>query len=493
MSRGSRSLQDPATLVALLVLGQIVVWTLAPALSHTAPPLDVIESYMWGREWQVATFKHPALPSWVLEASYLLTGAYGWPAYLASQFFVAATFLLVFLLGRDMMGSERAAAGTLLLTGIAYYAWPTPEFNHNVAETPFWAALPFALWRAVERRSILWWAIAGAAAAGGMYAKFTTALLLATAAAWIVLDARARQALMTPGPWLGLAVFAVLIAPLMLWLVTHDFAPLKYAAHRTVQDSTGGVFGFLLNLLLNIAGMLVMLAVAGLFRRGAPIPQAAPEQQVDARARRCLLLFTAGPLVLAIVGAVISRTGLKSAWGSSMFNLIGLLALALVPGRIDARGLRRIAACAVVALTVVPIGYGLVIGLGPRFSSMATRVQWPQAEISDRIVKVWARETGRPLRIVAGDDWIAALVGLTAKDRPSILSRGETSLSPWITPDRMAAEGMLVVWDVRSKRIPASLVPIVASSRMGEEKFAWPRPGKQPPLVLGYAIVPPVR
>ena len=95
---------------------------------------------MWGREWVIATYKHPALPSWVLEASRILTGAVGWPAYLASQLFIAATFVFVFLLGRDLMGPQRAAAGTLLLTGVAFYAWPTPEFNHNVAETPFWAA-----------------------------------------------------------------------------------------------------------------------------------------------------------------------------------------------------------------------------------------------------------------------------------------------------------------------------------------------------------------
>jgi hypothetical protein len=51
-----------------------------------------------------------ALPSWVLEASRLVTGSIGWPAYLVSQLFVAAAYVFVFLLGRDMMGPERAAA-----------------------------------------------------------------------------------------------------------------------------------------------------------------------------------------------------------------------------------------------------------------------------------------------------------------------------------------------------------------------------------------------
>ena len=75
-------------MIALLVLGQMVAWTLAPAISHISPPLDVVESYMWGREWVVATYKHPSMPGWALEASYLLTGAYGWPAYIVSQLFI---------------------------------------------------------------------------------------------------------------------------------------------------------------------------------------------------------------------------------------------------------------------------------------------------------------------------------------------------------------------------------------------------------------------
>ena len=67
--RADQVLQSPAALVGLLVAGQIVAWTLAPTLTHLVPPLDVVEGYMWGREWVIATYKHPALPSWVLEAT----------------------------------------------------------------------------------------------------------------------------------------------------------------------------------------------------------------------------------------------------------------------------------------------------------------------------------------------------------------------------------------------------------------------------------------
>lgn len=159
-TRGTVSLTigavKPSTLVVLMAACQVVAWTLAPTLTHRSPPLDVVESYMWGREWVLATYKHPAMPSWVLEASRLATGVVGWPAYLAGQLFVAATFMFVYLLGRDLLGPPRAAAGVLLMCGIAFYAWPTTEFNHNVAEMPFWAAVSWAMWRAVESQRRVW-------------------------------------------------------------------------------------------------------------------------------------------------------------------------------------------------------------------------------------------------------------------------------------------------------------------------------------------------
>ena len=451
---------------------------------------------MWGREWVIATYKHPALPSWALEASRLATGAIGWPAYIVSQLFIAATFVCVFLLGRDLMGPRRAAAGTLLLTGVAFFAWPTPEFNHNVAEIPFWAALPWALWRAVERRGILWWALVGALAAGGLYAKLTTALLLLTLAGWIVWDERARQSLATPGPWIGLAVFAMLAAPLALWLVAHDFAPLRYAAGRSDRVRGDGPHMFVLSLLLNLSGMLAMLAIAGLIgpwrrTRSAGVPAEPPPAAVSPRALRYLIVVTAGPLALAMIGALLSGANLRSAWGSSMFNLVGILAVALTSNRFDGAALRRIAICAGALIAVVPLGYALAIAVGPSRAGAPVRVSWPQAEIAERFAAIWSRETGSPLRIVSGDSWIAGLIGITSKDRPSVLTRGDPALSPWITPERLEREGMLIVWDARTRNIPELLQPAVDASSAREERFAWRQSKKRGDLVIGYVIVPP--
>jgi len=482
----------PGALVVLMVICQIVAWTLAPALTHSSPPLDVVEGYMWGREWVLATYKHPAMPSWVLEASRLATGVVGWPAYLISQLFVAASFVFVYLLGRDLLGSSRAAAGVLLMSGVAFYAWPTTEFNHNVAAMLFWAALSWAMWRAVERGS-MWWALVGAFAAGGMYAKLSTGFLLMALSGWMVWDRDARRCLATPGPWLALLIFAALVAPLAQWLLAHDFAPLHYGATRA-RTAQGGVLQFLVTLLLTAAGLFLVLGIAGLIGLRAPAQMALSPQQppVTARVKRYLVAVTGGPLALALIGAVASGSSLKVAWGSSMLNLAGLLAVALTRNRFTEKALCRIAACALALLIVLPLGYaGVVVAWPLRTTGRHLRANWPQAEISRRFVDLWTRQTGQPLRIVSGDPWIAGLIGITATDNPSIWNGPEPSASPWITPERLKREGMLVVWDAERQRVAPHVLERIGSTPVGQERFRWNSAGTREDLVIAYVIVLP--
>jgi Dolichyl-phosphate-mannose-protein mannosyltransferase len=397
---------------------------------------------------------------------------------------------LLFLLGRDLLGPRRAAAGTLLLTGIAFYAWPSAQFNHNIAQMPFWAAVPWALWRAVDRRRVSWWVLAGALAAGGVYAKLSTVLLLLTLVAWLLWDRDARRCLATPGPWIGLAAFSALVVPLAHWLVVHDFAPLEHARERMPQ---GGLLIFLSSLLAIFLGMLFLMAIVGLIGpRARTISSGPPGEPVARRAIRYLSLVTAGPLVLAVIGAAATGSGLRVPWASSAFNLAGILSVALTSRRFDGEALHRIAAAAAVLLVVVPLGYATVIFAAPLVTGAPSRFNWPQAEISKRFVDLWKRETGQPLHIVGGDAWIAGLVGAAAADVPSILN-GHPSASPWITPERLEREGVLLVWDAEHSKLRQLLAPLIAAAPVKDERFAWKPSMTGEEIVIYYAIVPPKR
>src|SRR5690348_17046047 len=68
---------NPNLWIAAFLTVHILTWWLLPALLQHNLPLDVIEQLAWGREWQLAYFKHPPLVAWVLES--IATSSDGWP------------------------------------------------------------------------------------------------------------------------------------------------------------------------------------------------------------------------------------------------------------------------------------------------------------------------------------------------------------------------------------------------------------------------------
>ena len=495
----ARALGTSSTLVIAFCLLQILMWTLAPALVAYAPHHDVIEGYIWGREWVIGTYKHPGLPSWILEASRLATGDTAWSPYLISQIFVAATYLCVFALGCDLMDHRRAAAATLLLPTICFFSWPTSEFNHSVAQMPFWAAFVWAFWRASSSGKTVWWLITAVAAAGGMYAKLSTGIIIATAGGWLLYDRAARSSLATSGCWLALLVFLVLIAPLISWLWKIDLLPLRYIEDQSPARTVDSL-SFLGKQVAFYGGLLVVLVWSGLIGRkqiGHPGGTAGPH--IAASSQRFATFMMVVPLLATAAIAAILGIRLKPAWGSSMSILSGLLAMifALIGflrwSSSASRLLPRSSAAIVPALYIADALYGTRKPyVGQTFNM--SRINMPQKAISEHLLRVWQQATDRPFRhrlLWAAPPHCRPCCDRRTRGSPSVLEM-DYWMSPWITPERLQADGALVVWSEPGGINPALLHERFVKGRpVTYVAFPWPRAPHKEPLKIGYAILLP--
>jgi 4-amino-4-deoxy-L-arabinose transferase-like glycosyltransferase len=498
----SRPLQPiswtPRRAVLALMAAQLVLWTLVPFLTHYTMPLDVVrEGLAWGVEWQWGYHKHPPLATWLVDASFRLLGDLG--PYLLSQIAIVATYGFVFLLGRRLMGEAEAAIGTLLLVGVYYFSWPTPEFNHNVAQMPFWAAAAYLFHRAVREDRLVWWLSLGAVAGAGLLVKYSTAVLLAVMAVYVVGGARTRRLLLTPRPYAGLAVMTAVLLPHVAWLVDHDFAPFRYLEERSATDRPVLVTrivepaAFLLTQAADHLPMLLLLGAAGLIGRPARQAASTGPAVTAAEDRRFLVTLGLGPALLAASAALLLGVGLRDMWGAPMFNLSGLLAVHLLAGRLRFFNPHRFAVAIAALLVLVAIVYGAVALFGSALSGRPKRIDWPDLALASTLEKVWRERTGCPLRIVAGDGWLAGLVSLRAAGRPAVLLDGELAFSPWITPDRLRREGALLVWRIERGEtgIPAPLTWLGAAQAEEPLALPWPRAPRVSPLRVGWAIRAP--
>ena len=479
----------PAAQVALFVAAQSILWTLIPGLVHYAPPVDTVEVYMWARDWILVSNKHPNMAGWMLASSQWLTGSYGWSAYLLSSICTAATILFVYLVGREVTDERKAMLGAILPCTLAYFNWLTPQFNSNIASMPFWAGFVWAVWKARRHGTNAWWIFVGVMGAGVIYCKISGGILLLVAGLYALYDPRLRRQLLTPGPWVAVLIFAALVAPIALEIKSLDHTVFQHAAGK----ARGGPnpLTFLGAQLLMCSGLLLVLAVSA--RR---VAQSVSRVTADPASSRDAAIFVAvfalGPIVIAVIQSVVFSTRLRDLWAIPMGSYFGLAALIWLRRygcHIDDARVTRLTTSIVFA---VPLIYAGVKGLGPQMGWTPTTA-WPQKEISRRFEVIWEAETKAPLKLVAGDAWEGGLVALSAKHMPSLLIDMEDRRAPWIGRDRIARDGLLVIWPFTSKDGDHKLRPLTQDCQPKAEKFTWPSKTDLAPITLHYCIIPPRR
>jgi len=471
-----------------------VIWIIVPSAIHLALPLDVIESGMWGREWLVGSFKHPALPSWFLEVARMMTGGkLGWSAYLTAELFNAATLTLTFVLVRDLIGSRAAVASVLPLFGIEHFSWRSFEFNHDIAQIPFWIVTVLCAWRAVESPRLLWWSALGIFGGLGLYAKLSHSVILLVLFGWMLWDKKARYRFGSAGPWLAAALFVVVALPLARWLIDGHFGPIAFATERGGSPSAVSFLTTAINLVLVVLPAFVSLGLAGIiggFGRNYE-SRSHDETMSSQRAGAFLIAMTVAPIGLSVLLALLAHSGVRQDWFATMICLIPALAVLLARRSITDDVLARQWMFAVATIVVIPAIYcSVVIDNRTRSDSKLMRVNWPQEEIARQLASAWKTSTGHPLKIVAGPDWLAGLVGINNPDNPSILVDGDLTRSPWITPQKIERDGVLAVWLAADEPV-AEMQALTKSHDVQHSNFRLPGAWSGNAIQVAYSIVPP--
>nr|WP_225444320.1 glycosyltransferase family 39 protein [Pseudomarimonas arenosa] len=438
----SPSLREwPPWLLAALLLWHAVIWVLLPALSYQMLPLDAAELLGWGMEWQLGYYKHPPLGPWLGEAAFQLSGQQPESLYLLAQLGVLVTLYYVWRTARLVLAPTASIIATLVLELSYFHTVLTPNFNMNSLQLPIWAAMGFHFLRATRGASQHWlWLAAWSAAA--LLTKYSGALLLLTFVSILLIDPDARRQWRNPWLWGGAVLGLLLISPHLIWLLENWRLPAAYL-QRFDEQGAGDWTSHLLEPLRfaigALAGMLLSAVVAlSLVQRHT---DATPHSPL----RWQLLALCLGPLILAMLYGAISGSRLKSTWAFPFFNLFGIcllqwLPLSLQPVRLRVFGI--LLALLMLGLTAGHLAYKL------RGSQSKTVFDGPALALA--VENTWNDRFQRPLRIVAGDHILTAIVSTYAGSRPSMLIEGRFDLSPWLSRADVEREGAAVLCEIGS-------------------------------------------
>jgi hypothetical protein len=311
---------------------------------------------------------------------------------------------------------------------------------------------------------------------------------------FMVATERGRRTLMSFDPLFALLAIAVLALPYLIWLIRANVLGIPAVpAVAELSDRTMHWVWLFGGLVLAMSAILILVLLnLRLFSRAeeAPIIYRPP---VDPLARNFVYVFAIAP---ALAGSLIS--GLfnldRVVGGSGIALVMSGLAVIVATGDLvhlrRQRLLRSVWVIAIVAPAFAAIATTLFL---PWTGGSEVATSLPARSIAQFFGDSFERRTNQRLRAVAGDASIASLVALD-RGRPHLFLDATPERTPWLTPQKFAESGGVVVWRASDT---AGTVPAELAKRFPgltpevPRAFEWLVNGRQPLLRIGWAIVRP--
>ena len=131
----------------------LLIWTLIPTFVNLNLPLDTIEALAWASDIQWGYIKHPPLSAWFSGLVFQIFSNQDWAYYFLSQLFVILSLIIVWKFSKEFFQNQiYSLTSVLLLEGIYFYNFTTPEFNVYVCVLPFWALTVYYCWKGIKKK-----------------------------------------------------------------------------------------------------------------------------------------------------------------------------------------------------------------------------------------------------------------------------------------------------------------------------------------------------
>jgi hypothetical protein len=436
----------PSAVFWAAALAQAALWVVVPSVFYSAPPGDVPMLLAIGHEFRLGSYLGPPLAFWLGEMAFRIAGIYG--VYILSQACIVTAFWAVFTLGRGIVGTRHAVLAVLLMTGIAAYNVPSPEFGPAVVALPLWALALLHTWRAIGEDRRGYWFILGVDLGLLLLASYVGLILVVLLMVFTLAAPRGREALRHIEPWCAIVLMAIVIFPHAVWLRDWWELVLSSLAAAGPPDAILPPAAWLVVMILLThvgVGLLVLLASGWRMRERERAPEI-DRNPAERGARVFVYVFALAP-ALGAVGLAIGfdRLGPLARIGP----LVVLTALAIVVAagnRIFLYRERQVSLAWLGLLVAPPALVALAILMLPWTFGTALKVGQPAAAMSSFFADNFQRRTGRPLAYIAGDPELATLIALGVPSRPRVYLDNAPDRSPWASAASLRANGAILVW-----------------------------------------------
>ena len=246
-------------------------------------PVTPDEAYYWtwSRHLQLSYLDHPPMVALWIRLGTALFGDTAFGIRVLGPLVAAAGTILVVKTCRILMRyrGETTRQSVPLVAGILLNAMLAVATGVLLMtpDTPLLFFMAVFLWAAaclLHSGKPAWWLVIGLCAGLGFDSKYTMVLPVAGLGLWCLCSKRGRHSLLTPWPWMGLSLAALLSLPVVWWNAHHEWASFIRQGGRTGEWHPAKALGYFGELLGGQIGLLtpgifllVVIACAHAMRR----------------------------------------------------------------------------------------------------------------------------------------------------------------------------------------------------------------------------------
>ena len=402
-------------LLYIFITTHLFVWTLVPTITNNNLPLDIIEALAWGSNLDWGFNKHPPGSAFFPELFYQIFGSQDWAYYFLSQIFVVISFFVVFKFAEEIFKNKiLSLTSVLLLEGIYFYNYTTPEFNVNVCQLPFWSLTVYFSWKILNQKKIdiKDCILLGIFAAIGFLSKYLFVyLLVAIDFSFFYIIFIKKEKKFDYKYLISFVVFLVLLVPHLIWLIDNDYITITYGLGRTGLENSNFLnhLTFPLIFVVKQIGILLPFLIMSFFL----ITKF--KFKINLKDRKLLFLIFTNlvPIGLMFLTSMILGAKIKTMWMVPFYLFIGVLIVYVFQAQINFKKLNSFFTVFLILFIFSPFAYAYV-----SLSKTDKRTDYPGKEIAQKIQLEWNQNFKDSINVVLGNEWDAGNLSYHLNSRP---------------------------------------------------------------------------
>ena len=395
----------------------LIIWTAIPSITNNNLPLDTIEALAWASNLDWGFNKHPPMSAFLVEIFYQIFGAQDWAYYLLSQICIIISFFVIFKFAEDFFENKAFCLfSVLLLEGIYFYNFTTPEFNVNVCLIPFWSLTVLYIWKGYKDNKIIDWLLAGLFGGFGFLSKYLFIYLGIGIDIFLIYMIYKKK--LDYKCLVSLIPFLLVLLPHLIWLTENNYITLTYGLDRTGTGDQNFLdhiihplifFGKQIAILIPFFLMLLFLI---------------SKFKIIFNFKDDKLLFLIAiniiPIVLVFLTSMIMGVKIRTMWMTPFYLFLGILVIYVFKSEVNLNKIKNFTSVFLILFIFSPFTYAYV-----SITQTDKRTDYNGKTIANEIQKIWdswhmyyGSTNGYILNNVWGDEWVAGNLSYHLKTRP---------------------------------------------------------------------------